>query len=201
MSPLRRWGCRFSVTGGCDCSLAEGGLVGSLVGESSLDDVPYVLGCVAEFTTRHTSTEGEAADRDGVVFEGIGKVITAFSHGTDEDTDALFGSESLDVVLDAYYGTLKGESHLSAVWWEMFRDWILDHAKKFFLRSCGANRHAMKKLDHKTGESLECTGDADRWVDLDENSSGGVDVNLKFAGLVDGRVEEGKKALQQSVSS
>lgn len=104
-----------------------------LSGGRVLDNVPYVLSGVAEFTTCHTSTEGEVADRDSVVFEGIGKVIIAFSHGTNEYTNALFGSESLDVVLDAYYGALEGESHLSAVWWEMFRDWILDHAQKFFL--------------------------------------------------------------------
>lgn len=166
-----------------------------IVGGNDLDDVPYVLGCVTEFTTRHTGTEGKAADGDSVVFEGVGKVIISFSHGTDEDTNALLGPESLYVILDAHYGALKGECHLSAVWWEVFRDWILDHAKKFLLRSCGANRHAMKKLDHKTSESLERARNADCRVDFDENSSGGVNVNLKFASLVDRGIEEGEKTL------
>lgn len=174
---------------------------GWLVVGNTLDDVPYVLSCVAEFTTCYASTERETADRNCVVFEGISKVIIAFSHGANEDTDALFGPKSLDIVLDAYYGTLKGESHLSAVWWEMFRDRVLDHAEKFFLRSCRTNRHAMKKLNHETSESLECTRDADRWVDFDEDAPGGVDIDLKFAGLVDGRVEEGKKTLVELVWS
>lgn len=59
----------------------------------------------------------------------------------------------------------------------------------------------MEKLDHETSESLESTRDADRWVDFDKNSSGGVDVNLKFASLVDRRVEECEETLTESILS
>lgn len=169
------------------------------VGGVLLDNIPYILGCVAEFTTRHTGTEGEVADGNGVVFEGVGKVIIAFCHGTDEHTNALLRSESLDVILDAYYGTLKGESHLPAVWWEMFSDWIFDHPKKLFLRGRRTDRHSMKKLNHKTGEALERTRNADRWINFDEDPPGGVNVNLKFASLVDGRIEQSEKTLEESV--
>ena len=47
-------------------------------------------------------------------------------------------------------------------------------------------------MNHETGESLEGTRDADRRTDFDEDALGGVDVDLEFTGLVDGRVEESK---------
>ena len=56
----------------------------------------------------------------------------------------------------------------------------------------------MKELDHKTGESLEGTWNTDGWADLDENTFGGMDVDLQLSGLVDRRVEQGKEALESS---
>jgi hypothetical protein len=53
----------------------------------------------------------------------------------------------------------------------------------------------MEELDHETSESLEGTWDSDGWADFNENPLGGVDVDLKFACLIDRRVEEGKEAL------
>jgi hypothetical protein len=50
-------------------------------------------------------------------------------------------------------------------------------------------------LDHQTGETLECAGNADGGVDFDQDTLGGVDENLQATSLVDGRVEEGEKAL------
>jgi hypothetical protein len=50
-------------------------------------------------------------------------------------------------------------------------------------------------LDHKTGETLESTGNADGGVDLDQDTLGSVDENLKATGLVDGGVEEGEETL------
>ena len=49
---------------------------------------------------------------------------------------------------------------------------------------------------HETGESLECTWDADGWADFDEDTLSGVDVDLKFSGFVDRRIEESKETLQ-----
>jgi hypothetical protein len=51
-------------------------------------------------------------------------------------------------------------------------------------------------LDHETSESLECAWDADGWADFNENTLGRVDVDLKLAGLIDRRVEEGKQTLR-----
>jgi hypothetical protein len=53
----------------------------------------------------------------------------------------------------------------------------------------------MEQLDHKTSESLEGTWDSDGWADFDENTPGGVDVDLKLACLIDRRIEESKETL------
>lgn len=54
----------------------------------------------------------------------------------------------------------------------------------------------MEELDHETSESLEGTWNTDGRADLDENPFGGVDVDLKFASLVDRRVEEREETLR-----
>ena len=54
----------------------------------------------------------------------------------------------------------------------------------------------MKKLDHQTGEALEGTGNADGRADFDQDTLCCVNVNLKFAGLVERRVEEGEQTLR-----
>ena len=51
-------------------------------------------------------------------------------------------------------------------------------------------------MDHQTSESLEGTWDTDGWADFDEYPFSGMDVDLKFACLVDRRVEEGKETLR-----
>lgn len=54
----------------------------------------------------------------------------------------------------------------------------------------------MEELDHEAGETLEGSRNTDGGVDFDEDSLGGLDVDLEFTGLVDGRVEEGEKTLE-----
>ena len=55
----------------------------------ALDNVPYVLSRMTEFTTRNTRTKAVVADADGLVLEGVCEVVLAFSHGSDENTDAF----------------------------------------------------------------------------------------------------------------
>lgn len=52
-------------------------------------------------------------------------------------------------------------------------------------------------MDHETSETLECSRNADSWVDFNEDSFGCVDVDLELTSLVDGRVEEGEKTLEE----
>lgn len=58
----------------------------------------------------------------------------------------------------------------------------------------------MQQLNHQTGKALECTRDANRRRDLDQDTLGGMNVDLKLAGLVDGGVEQGQEALVSMVS-
>jgi hypothetical protein len=53
----------------------------------------------------------------------------------------------------------------------------------------------MKELDHETSKSFEGTRNSDSWADFDEDSFGGVDVDLKFSGFVDRGIEESKETL------
>ncbi len=43
----------------------------------------------------------------------------------------------------------------------------------------------MEKLYHETGETLECARDSNSGTDFDEDSFGGMDVDLEFASFVD----------------
>lgn len=77
----------------------------------------------------------------------------------------------------------------------MVGDGVLDNLEQLLLGVGRANGQAVQQLDHQTGETLECTGNAHGGVDLDEDTLGGVDENLQAASLVDGGIEEGEKAL------
>jgi hypothetical protein len=140
---------------------------------------------VAEFATRNTSTQAVIADTYLIILVQIGKVILAFRHGSYEDTNTLLWLKCFDVVLYAHNRSLKTQSDLSAVWWEMIGDGILDDAKEWFVRLVGANMVTLEELNHQTSETLECTGKADGGVDFNENILGCMDVYLQFASFVD----------------
>ena len=58
----------------------------------------------------------------------------------------------------------------------------------------------MEQLDHQSSKSLERSGYPDCWADFDQNALGGMNVNLKLAGLVNGGVEQSKQTLDVEVS-
>ena len=57
-------------------------------------------------------------------------------------------------------------------------------------------RGVVWELTHESTETLERSWNSDGRVDFDEDASGGVNVDLQLAGLVEGRVEEGEEALR-----
>jgi hypothetical protein len=77
------------------------------------------------------------------------------------------------------------------------RDGVLDDLEKLLLRCGRSDGELVEELDHQSGEALEGSRDADGRRDLDEDTLGGVDVDLELAGLVDRRVEEGEEALSE----
>jgi hypothetical protein len=75
-------------------------------------------------------------------------------------------------------------------------DRVLNDLEELLLRVGGTNRQAVEQLDHQTSKPLERSGNADGRVDLDQNTLGRVNENLKAASLVDGRVQKSEKALK-----
>lgn len=80
----------------------------------------------------------------------------------------------------------------------MVRDRVLNDLQELLLGRGRLDGETVKELDHETGESLEGTWDTDGGADFDEDSFGGVDVDLQLASLVDWRVKKRKEALGQS---
>lgn len=58
----------------------------------------------------------------------------------------------------------------------------------------------MQKLHHQPAESLERSRNSNVGVNLDENTTGCVDVDLEQPSFVKGRVEKSEKALEKIVS-
>lgn len=150
---------------------------------------------MAEFAACNTGGQAEVADTDGIVLEGVGKVIAALGHCTNEDANALFRLEILNVVSDADDGGIETQRDLAAVGRQVIGDGVLDDLEQLLLRGGGSDGEAVQELDHETGETLEGSGDANGGADFDEDTFGGGDVDLEFASFVDRGVEKGEKTL------
>lgn len=159
------------------------------------EDVPGFFGSMAEFTASHTSTQAEVADTDGIILEGISKVIMTLGHGTDKDTDALIRIQRLHIVCCSDHGGLETESHLTAVGGQVIGDGILDDLQQLLLRIGRADGEPVKELNHQPGKPLESPRNTHRGVHFNQNSLGGMDKNLKLASLVNGGIEKGQEAL------
>lgn len=159
------------------------------------EDVPGFFGGMAEFTAGHTSTQAEVADTDGVILEGISKVIMTLGHGTDKNTNALICIQRLDIVCCSDHGCLETESHLTAVGGQVIGNGILDDLQQLLLRVGRADGEPVKELNHQPGKPLEGPRNTHRGVHFNQNPLGGMDKNLKLAGLVDGGVEKGQETL------
>lgn len=116
-------------------------------------------------------------------------------HGPHEDADALIGTQSVEIIPHPDHGGFIAHGYLAAVGRQVVGDRILDDPQQLLLGIGGANGESMQKLDHETGEALEGARNADGRVDLDQDPFGGMDVDLEFASLVDGRVEESEETL------
>jgi hypothetical protein len=150
---------------------------------------------VAEFTTRNAGTEVEIAYGNAVVLEVVGKVVVALCHGSDKDCYAFVLVEAGDVVADAHNFRVETERDLAAVGWEVVCYGVLDDFDELLLRRSGADLVAMEQLHHQTSKSLERSGNADGGADSNEHVLGCLNVNLKLARLVDGRIQKGEQTL------
>lgn len=155
-----------------------------------LEDVPYILGCMAEFAACNAGTEVELANGDAIVLDVVREIVVALGHGTNEYSDALVLVEASNVVADTYDFRVEAKRYLAAVGREMVCDGVLDHLNELLLRRGGANLVSVQQLHHQASKSLECSGDADGGAHADEDVLRGLDIDLELSGLVDGRVEE-----------
>jgi hypothetical protein len=96
-------------------------------------NIPHLLRRVAELAASHTGTQTVVADTDGVILERVGKVVVAFGHGTDEDRNALLGTQRLNVVLGADHGGIETHGHLAAVRGQVVGDRVLDDLEELLL--------------------------------------------------------------------
>lgn len=150
---------------------------------------------MTELAACNTGTEGEVADRNRVVLVLVGEAIVTLGHGSNEDTNALLGTEVGHVVTHSHNRCIEGQCDLAAVGRKVVGDRVLDDLEQLLLRGGGANGQFVQELNHKTREALESTRDTHSRRDLDEHALGGVDVNLESAGLVDGRIQQGQETL------
>lgn len=71
---------------------------------------------MAEFTARNAGGQTVVADGNLLVYQTVGKCIGALGHGTNEDANAFFRAEGVDVVPNMHEGGLEAECDLAAVW-------------------------------------------------------------------------------------
>lgn len=126
-----------------------------------LHDVPDILSSVAELAASNTGRQREVADRNLLVHHGVGKVILTLGHSTDEDADAVLGIHRLDILTNLDQWRIETQSNLAAVGRQVVGDGVLDHPEQLLVRVGGADRQAVQKLNHETGEALECSGNTD----------------------------------------
>lgn len=150
---------------------------------------------MAELAARDAGTQAVVADTDRLVLEGVGKVVVSLGHGAHEDADALLRTQRLEIVAHPDHRRFIAHSDFAAVGRQVVGDGVLDDPQQLLLRVGRADGQTVKQLDHQAGESLERAGNADGRVDFDQDSFGGMDVDLELAGLVGRGIEQGKKAL------
>lgn len=123
--------------------------------ETRLQDVPCILGGVAEFAARNAGGEGKIADGDLVVDYVVGECVLALCHGTHEHAYTLLVPQRLHIFPYPDKGRLKAQGYLAAVGRQMVSNGILNHTQQLVVRVCGPNGQPMQQLHHETGESLE----------------------------------------------
>lgn len=166
-----------------------------------LDDVPGIFRSIAEFTAGHAGAEAVGTDADGIVFERVCKIILALGHSTDEDTYALFRTEIRHVVPNTDNLGVEAQGDLSTIRGQVVSNRILYHFEQFLLRVHRSDGQFVKQLDHETCKSLESPGDPDRWIDLNEDPLGCVNVNLESSSFIDGGIEQGQETLDRVSAS
>ena len=151
---------------------------------------------MAELAAGYTGRETEVADRYLLIYEGVGEVVRSFGHGSNKHTYALLLAQCLHVISNPHQWGVKAQSDFAAVRRQVIGDGILDDFQELLLRVDRSDCESVEELYHKASEPLEGTGNPDGGAYFNEDSFGGVDVNLKLSCLVDRRIEQRKETLR-----
>ena len=95
--------------------------------------VPNIFRRMAKLAASDTSTQAVIADTDGFVLEIVGKVILAFGHGTNEDTDAFIWCQALNIVFDSDNLCVEAQRDFPAIGGEVIGYRVLDNLEELFL--------------------------------------------------------------------
>lgn len=172
-----------------------------VLGVLNLDDVPSILGSMAEFTASYTGGKTVVAYGDLLVDHIVRKIIRSFSHSSNKDADTLVFVQVFNVFPDTNNLRFEAQSDLSTVGRKVVGNWVCDHFEELLLGVDRSNGEAVEKLDHQTCKSFEGTWNTNCWADFNENTLGRVYINLKPASLVDWGIEEGQKTLMCNIWS
>jgi hypothetical protein len=161
----------------------------------SSNDVPDVFRRMTKLAASDTSTQAVIADTDRLVLEIVGKVILAFGHGTNKDTDAFIWCKALNVVFDSDNLCVEAQRDFPTIGGEVIGYRVLDNLEELFLRVCRSYGQFVEELDHEPSEALEGTRYPHCRADFDKHSFRGVNVDLKLSSFVYWRVQKSKQAL------
>jgi hypothetical protein len=153
---------------------------------------------MTELAASYTGTQAVIADTDRLVLKIIGKVVLAFGHGADENAYAFVRRKALNVILNPDHLCLEAQRDFPAFRRKMISYGVLDDFQKLFLRVGGSYGQFMEQLDHKASKALEGARDANCRADFDEDSFGGVNIDLELSSFVYRRVEKSKQALMET---
>lgn len=126
-----------------------------------LHNVPDIFSRVTELAASNTSRQRVVADGDFLVNKRIGEVILTLSHSANEDTDAILGIHSFNILTNLDKWRIETQSNLAAIGRQVVSDGVLDHSKQLLVRVGGADGQTVQELHHQTGKSLECSWNTD----------------------------------------
>lgn len=100
---------------------------------SDSQNIPDILHGVAELAACHTGRKGVVADGDLLIYHGVGEAVVALGHGSHENTDALFGLQSLNVIATPDQLGVKTQGYLPAIWRQVVSNGVLNYAQKLLV--------------------------------------------------------------------
>lgn len=88
---------------------------------------------MTEFAACHTCAETVIADTDRLILETVCEIVPSLCHGSNENADAFFRAQCLDVISDSHDFSVEAQGNLSTIWWQVIGDGVLDDFQELLL--------------------------------------------------------------------